>query len=168
MKDVVSGRFAPSVMVVLASECPPDDQPWLITSRAELARDQEELAEAKRTHAATFPTSATFAAKHKWASQIDQEERYGLQRQPEGPEAVLPLVVYDAAPQQIELQLLIERRRLSRSSCATSIGRQRYDSIPRAGGPPGFTLCLCQRWNAGAARHGCARRCARNPRDGSV
>ena len=72
-------------MVVLASECPSDDQPWLITSRAELARDQEELAEAKRTHAATFPTSGTFAAKHKWASQIDQEERYDFSGSPRGP-----------------------------------------------------------------------------------
>lgn len=57
--------------LVPASSCPPDDQPWLISSRAELAQDDVVFARWASKHAAD-PPSTSAAAQAAWVQEIEE------------------------------------------------------------------------------------------------
>ena len=101
----------PVMYVCSANECPPEDQMWLILSRSELARDAEAL-EARKTLWSSgdfsFPTSGSFSDVHAWGNKVNAavlddffEYAYGPQ-----PEDVLPKILLDRVPEDVELQVM--------------------------------------------------------------
>lgn len=94
-----------------AEDCPPDDKPWLVSSRRQLEEDarigaeleaEDNMRASSGTH--TVPTDGSYRSIVRWASTV--ENKFSC--------ANISRIVLDAAPEAIELQLLIQRGRIER------------------------------------------------------
>ena len=65
-------------MVVHVSQTPPEDQPWLISTRGDLARDETEMESIKAAYAAACPMPSAESDKLAWlkaAAAFSQRKR---------------------------------------------------------------------------------------------
>jgi hypothetical protein len=96
-------------VVMSADDCPPDDQPWLISSRGELARDKQKIgAMAKDMQEAhPFPPPSSYVKMLQWAESVEEAMHddfiWGMETH------VTPAICFEHAPQSMELQLLVNR-----------------------------------------------------------
>ena len=96
-------------VIVMADDCPPADQPWLISSRGELARDKQKIgAMAKGMQEAhPFPPPSSYVKMLQWAESVEEAMHddfiWGMEAH------VHRLICFEHAPQSMELQLLVNR-----------------------------------------------------------
>ena len=106
------------MMLVLTSETPPDDQPWLLSSRGDLAEANElKGVEKARWSAALGPAEdATLATKKAWIKRFkysweDKESALSYFQQGKCPEFedVVPEIMLASCRPQVSIQLLMTR-----------------------------------------------------------
>ena len=104
--------------IVPASSCPPDDKPWLLSSRQELWDDEARLKAWKTKHAANPPSSA--AAQAAWVKDV-AEKSFSLDEDFDTRnihhDTAIKLAfraVCDAAPQVVTVHVLIREKALER------------------------------------------------------
>lgn len=103
-------------------ETPPDDKPWLISSRDELARDEAKMeswkADWKKSSMSWPGPNGTLTQKRRWVSELDKaDEAVDIFDKmdgdyPEYPIDVIQGIMLDCCPEQLILQLYMPRKRL--------------------------------------------------------
>eukprot|EP00966_Prymnesium_polylepis_P220628 5103078-Prymnesium_polylepis.1 len=101
--------FGREYMVMSADDCPPDDQPWLISSRGALARDKQKIGAMTKDmqEAHPFPPPTSYVKMLQWAESVEEAMHddfiWGMEAH------VAPAICFEHAPQSMELQLLVNR-----------------------------------------------------------
>jgi hypothetical protein len=109
----------PRWVVVGIGSTPPDDKPYLISSRDDLAQDEQNRDKWKAKWSRTYPgRDSTFKAKVDWAHGIKEQpfEDYELRwdhTYPHEEESVLTQVFMESCPDQVTVQLVVEKSRLN-------------------------------------------------------
>ena len=101
-------------MVVHVSQTPPEDQPWLISTRGDLARDETEMESIKAAYAAACPMPSAESDKLAWlkAAAAFSERKHMEEFDwsfPDPPD-VLPSMLRASCPDEVFLEVRMERR----------------------------------------------------------
>jgi len=124
--------------------CPPDDQPWLISSRGELDRDAEKMEIWKSDWKSDFPgLSSSFSEKVAWIKKVDdkhsEEDYYDTMDgdAPDESEDVIAGILSDCCPVNVTLQMWVPRVHLEGLTLTAANGStfMSATSIHRAGYP---------------------------------
>ena len=132
------------MMIVMRSETAPDDQPWLLSSRGDLAEANElkEVEKARWSAALGPEEGATLASKKAWMERfkysfMDKESELSRFQQEKCPEFddVLPEIMLASCRPQVSIQLL-----MTRSAVKAHADAKPKSDKPFSAAPGGLTL----------------------------
>lgn len=106
-------------VILRAEDCPPDDQPWLLSSRGDLRRDQARLESWLKDRRASYPGAhSAFEEKLAWISKTFTNMGWG-RWEPASPVDALREILYESCPESVTVQLVLARSDVDKM-CFTS------------------------------------------------